>query len=77
MGVPDSAVEEKLMDNYIFREGDVLGRHDGRPPIEMRKISGTHVTFVVRGDGKEQTVTRSRFRYWLWYGYFFLLERAS
>lgn len=65
------------MDNYIIKEGDVLGRHNGRKPIVVCRITATHVTYVVQGEKKEHTVTRLAFRHALWYGGIFLLERAS
>ena len=63
------------MDNYIIKEGDVLGRTNGTAPFVVREITASHVTCAVRG--KEHTVTRERFEYNLWYGTFFLLEHAS
>ena len=65
------------MDNYIIKEGDVLGNHDGHRPIVIRRITATHVTFARRGVEGEHTLTRERFEYALWYGSFFMLEHAS
>ncbi|KKN21927.1 hypothetical protein LCGC14_0920570 [marine sediment metagenome] len=63
------------MDNYIIREGDILGRTDGKPPFHVHEITRTQITFSVRDV--RRTVSRERFRYWLWHGGLFLLERAS
>ncbi len=63
------------MDNYIIREGDTLGRSNGKPPLVVRQITASHVTCTIRGV--EHTVSRERFEYNLWYGTFFVLERAS
>lgn len=67
------------MDDYIIKEGDVLGRHDGQPPIVVCRITKDDVTYIVRGDERktEHTVPRARFGYSLWNGPFFLLEHAS
>ncbi len=65
------------MDDYVIKEGDILGRHDRRKPIVVCRITASHVTYVIQGDGKERTLTREKFRYALWYGGFFLFEHAS
>ncbi len=65
------------MDNWFIKEGDTLGRTDGHRPIVVKEITATHVTCAIRGeDASEHTVLREQFEYNLWYGTFFLLERA-
>lgn len=65
------------MGDYIIKEGDTLGCHDGRRPIVVQEIGESHVTYTLLGESKKRTASRAQFRYALREGGFFVLEHAN
>ncbi len=66
------------MDNYIVKEGDTYGVHNGKFDLVIGEITRTDVHFVVKGEeDKPRFMTRAQFHHLMWEGSLMLLSRAS